>query len=89
MADAEAGNMIEERVGSRMFGVEITRLPDVCRGKLGHFGSVPGQLGDHSYFTSFSSSPLATDKVDELIFLFYMTHHMLSRILVPTTFTVW
>lgn len=80
--------MIEETVVSRMFGVVITRLSEIYRGKLGYLGSVPGELGDHSYFTPLSSSPLATGKVDELVFLFYVTHHMRSRILAPTTFTM-
>lgn len=36
VADAEAGKITEERVGSRMFGVEITRLSEIFRGKSGY-----------------------------------------------------
>lgn len=36
MADAEARNKAEERIGSRMFGEEITRPSEIFRGKLGY-----------------------------------------------------
>lgn len=41
MADAEAGNMVEE-AGSRALGMEMTSLSEIVKGKSGYFVSVPG-----------------------------------------------
>lgn len=79
--------MIKEGVVSKVW-YGYHSLSEIFKWKLGCFYSVLGQLGYHSYFILSFNCQFVTDKWDEHIFLFYMTHHALSRYLAPLTFSV-